>query len=239
MVVGELNFEDAGNGRVARVAAAAVGVRSTGYLESYDFYAEKYSVSLRTVKRWVDTGKKAADFTPLDDPEDFQRWWTEHMGKVAPEGLLKALVEWRKTFKPDAVSVVMPAAAEVEEIAVEDSELGLEPMLRRLETMEVRLSRKATDPGGSKPWLDTISRITSVITRLREEKEKHGKLIPKDMAEGMIHEFHGPVESGVRGMGSEFCREAGLPWGSKQEAAWAAVCDTIFRRFGEGVFGGL
>lgn len=225
----------------AKRPAPQTGVRRSAYLHSYDFYAKRYESSQRTVKRWSAIGKKAGDITPLDDPEDFHRWWSEHMTNSPPEGLVKALVEWRKEGKS-----APPVSREEDGLPEEDEfdgsgevtaeERGLEQMLGRLETIEVQLSRKATGPGGAKPWLDTISRITSVITKLREEKEKHAKLIPKDLAETIIHEFHGPVENGVRGMGSDFCRAAGLPWSAKEEAAWSASCDELFKRFGEEVF---
>lgn len=229
------------------VAPREKAVRSSGYLEEYSHYAELYGVSLRTPKRWSAVGKERGDFCPLDNPEDFYAWWGRNVEKSPPEGLQRALVAWRKAGKGSSKkkTEAIPEDSEPDEVEIDEAaavaveELGLEMMLRRLETIEVQLSRKATAPGGSKPWLDTVSRITSVISRLREEKEKHGRLIPKDMAEMMIHEFHGPVESGVRGMGYDFCRDAGLPWSAKEEAAWGVCCDAIFRRFGEEVFRGV
>jgi hypothetical protein len=165
-----------------------------------------------------------------------------------PEGILSAAIAQRKNNpEPDLVGSVPVTVEPVSEVApppvidepVQEGEKGLEQMMDRLMSMEVTLSRKASDPGGAKPWLDTIARTSSLITKLREEKEKLGALVPKDMAEAAIHEFHGPIENGVRGIGADFCREAGLPWTSVQEAAWSKCCDELFKRFGEEVFRGI
>lgn len=207
-------------------------MRRTGYLEDYEAYADRYGVALRTVKRWVAKGKEVGERCPLDDAEGMRVWWSRWMIQKCPEKILSAAVAIRKSPPP----VVEPPVIEER---VEEDEKGLEKMIGRLLSMEVKLSRVAQDPGGAKPWLDTISRTTSVITKLREEKEKLGALVPKDIAEAAIHEFHGPIENGVRGIGSDFCRAAGLPWGERQEAAWAKVCDELFKRFGEEVFRGI
>lgn len=120
---------------------------------------------------------------------------------------------------------------------VGDEEKGLAAALNRLEEMEVRLSRFAGDPGGAKPWLDTISRMTAVSTKLREEMEKLGQLIPKDMAEGVLLELLQPVEQGVRGMYTTLCQATGVVQCSKSEEAWSKECDRLFVRFGEEIFG--
>lgn len=222
-----------------------------GYYHTYQQHADWYGSSLRTVKRWVAVGKKEGEFCPLDDPEKLYAWLDKYLQKAVPAGVLKALISWRKE---NGVTSPEPAEELVvehpdEESAAEDErqtqlgrsvskdEMGLEAALNRLEEMEVRLSRIATQPGGAKPWLDTISRMTSVSTKLREEMEKLGQLLPKELAEGIIIELLQPIEQGMRGMYSELCSVTGIVPCPKAQAAWDKACDALFVRFGKEVFG--
>ncbi len=95
--------------------------------------------------------------------------------------------------------------------------------------------RLATDPGGTKPWLDTISRMTSVSTKLREEMEKLGQLLPKEMVEGFLIELVQPVEQGVRGLYAVMCSATGVAACPKAEDRWNRECDRFFGRITKGV----
>ena len=111
-------------------------------------------------------------------------------------------------------------------------------VLERLEQLEVRLSRKAHEPGQAKAYLDTVSRMTSAIGKLREEKAQHKRLIPVDLAEGMVREFHGPIERGVRALYQDLCKEIGLSWNVQHEDAWRKICDRLFVKLSKEVFRG-
>jgi hypothetical protein len=125
--------------------------------------------------------------------------------------------------------------AEVEKPVAEE-EIGIEQTLRRLAETEVRLSRVATDPGQTKAWLDTVARMSSAAERLRQEQERMGKLIPRDRAEVMIHEFHQPVEREIRLLYRVMCENCGLPATPETEDRWNKECDRLFARFAEEVF---
>mgnify|MGYP000521875682 CR=1 FL=1 len=213
-----------------------------GYFELYRFYADLYQADERTIKRWVGIGRKCepADELDLDNPEQVYEWWSRNMKAKCPDGILSALVKFRKAspVKKEAAEVVdveveVPA---VPELPVTDAEKGMDEMLDRLQDVEVKLSRRATEPGQAKAWLDTVARIGSVSSAVRAEKEELGKLIPKDLAEMLIREFHGPIEQGVRGMYPAFCQATGQVQSPANQARWDALCDSLFSRFTEEVF---
>jgi len=213
-------------------------------------FARMYGADLRTVKRWRAKGREAKDEILFEDPEKVLGWWQRNMKLRVPPGILEAVRKWRVAGKSTGGPVMdeqaeLPVAPAVDLDAVrkasvdrpvEEEEKGLSQMIGRLQEMEVRFSRVATDPGQSKAWLDTIARFTSAVEKLRVEEEKQGKLIPKAKAETMIHEFHQPVEREVRLMLRAMAVVLGLPVTPVMEEAWNKECDRLFARFQEEVF---
>lgn len=216
-------------------------------------YAGLYSVNLRTIKRWKADGLSKSDETPLADPEAMLAWWQRNMKLRVPPGISAAVIEWRKSGKSITPADAAPHQESLPLVAapkpvkdtdrqatldqpVGDDEIGLEQTLRRLAMAEVRLSRVATDPGQTKAWLDTVSRMSSAAEKLRQEEERQGKLIPRDRAEMMIHEFHRPVEREIRLMLRSMCELLGLPISPEREDLWNRECDRLFARFKEEVF---
>ena len=174
-------------------------------------------------------------------------WWQRSMKLRVPPGITEAVVKSRQAAgKTVEVAEELPLGkpVPVEETArrteidrpVTEEEIGLEHTLRRLAETEVRLSRVATDPGQTKAWLDTVARMSSAAERLRLEHERMGKLIPKDKAETMIHEFHQPVEREIRLLYRVMCEMAGIPATPETEDRWNKECDRLFSRFKEEVF---
>lgn len=225
----------------------AVARSRTGLARPLGEYAAIYGASERTVKRWREIGGDAADEVPLDSPEEMLAWWTRNMKQRVPAGINQAVVQIRKAGRPsvalelpvmNAAAPPMPSekAGPVEpEQPVTEEELGLDQTLRRLCEAEVRLSRKAQEPGQTKPWLDTVARMGTVAEKLREENERLGKLVPREWAEQAIHDFHRPVEREMRGLYRAMCDTLGLPPSPDREALWNAECDKLFSRFGEEV----
>jgi hypothetical protein len=78
--------------------------------------------------------------------------------------------------------------------------------------------------------------MSSAAERLRQEHERHGKLIPRDKAETMIHEFHQPVEREIRLLYRVMCEISGIPATPETEDLWNKECDRLFSRFKEEVF---
>lgn len=223
------------------------GGNEDGYPEKYSVYSVRYGgVSPRTLKRWVKVGKDAKDRCPLEDAKALAGWWTRHFTNKVPDGVLRAqpllelpVAKVEKIVQVEKRAAGAPVVGEVpkeEELPVGDEELGIERTLERLERMEVRLSRKAHEPGQTKAWLETVQRMGSMQEKLRMEMERMGKLLPKDVVEDVLHSYHGPIERETRLMYRTMCEVMGLPASPEREAAWNEECDRMFLKFGEQVF---
>lgn len=212
-----------------------------GFFHLYPYYVDIYDHSERTIKRWVAAGRKGEDPIDLDDPEQVHAWWTRNMKKDVPAGIQKALIAHRKLHPVVATVTVeserAPASlADPLQFAPSDDEIGLDAMVSRLEHYELVFARKANEPGGAKVWLDTISRFTATLEKLRKEKEQQGLLIPKDQSEVILAALHGTIEQSVRGGCPEFCKSVGVPHTPAIEANWSVTCDRIFLALCRGVF---
>lgn len=191
----------------------------------WDELERVYGKSARTLKRYDQTGRQVGDPCPLEEPEKMPDWWQKHMKQQVPAVILAA-----------ARGKAAPAAAvEVKSEPVGEDEMGLERTLERLARVEVVLSRKATESGQTKAWLDTVSRMSTVAEKLRIEAVRLGKLLPRDQVEEAIHSFHGPVEREIRLLYREMCSVLGLPPSPDREAKWNDAVDAVFRKFSEEV----
>jgi len=215
---------------VSAEAEAGEGVRLTGLRRPLKEYEGVYGKNLRTLKRWRARGVEVGEACPLDDPEELRVWWARWMTQVLPAGIAGAVVKER------VAGVVVPEPLEVVPVAeVAVGELGLAGALERMEKMELTLHAEAGKPGGTKPWLDTIARMSAMQTKIREELEKGGKLLPKGMVEQAIVEFHGPIEREVRLMFQTMCGILGLAPSALLEGQWNKSCDEMFARLQEEV----
>jgi hypothetical protein len=215
---------------------------NTGYSRSYNFYAEQYSASARTVKRWVKTGK---DHTPdpipcpLDDPTSMRSWWGSCMSQTCPDGILAAEVaalktEARAPSNQAGQAPEVPDSIPVVEIGTEEK--GLAAAMKRLEQMEVEFSKKATEPGQAKTWFDAIARMTSLAANVRKELEAQNLLAPRAQVAQELRDLLQPVETGIRGMYSTLCESLEIPATPALEAKWLKACDKLFERFGKEIF---
>lgn len=193
-----------------------------------------YKKSARTLKRYDQTGREVGDLCPLENPSAMPSWWQTHMKHQIPQVLLDAARSAKLPPRQQAVEDPPAGDAEIPE-EITAGEMGLERTLERLAKMEVKLHRSASDPGQTKPWLDTISRMSTVAEKLRVEAVRLGKLIPRDQVEEAIHSFHGPVEREIRLLYKTMCDALGLPPSPEKEARWNEEIDVVFRRFHEEV----
>ena len=200
-----------------------------GYLRKFPELAEFYEVSLRTVKSWAAEGREKNDICPLDDPEAMRGWWQRwHSSRPCPAGILKHVVAGR-VEKPEPV-------APVEKKELGNMEAGAAGSLARLEEMEIFLASKAQEPGQVKDWLAALTRLQLATTKFREEEEKAGRLVPKDLVSQLIRDFHSPIEQGIRGMYLTLCTVTGFPSTPGNEEAWGKACDKLFENFGKEIF---
>lgn len=204
-----------------------------------------YSKSARTLKRYDQTGREIGDPCPLESPEKMPAWWQKHMKQQVPRVIAQAAASAKPAAPaPDSAPTPDPSPTdspepdlpdEIPPLEISDDEIGLEKTLERLSRMEVLLSRNAHKPGENKPWLDTIARMGTVAEKLRIEYERQRKLIPREDAEKIIHEFHGPIERETRQLARTMCEITGIPITPHVTEAWNKECDRLFARFQEEV----
>jgi hypothetical protein len=156
----------------------------SGYKETYPNYAKRYGKSARTVKRWVAIGKEKTDHCPLDDPGEMRAWWSRCMTQKCPDGVLAVAVGEMKEEEK---------VPEISSVELETDERGLEGALSRLEQVEVTLAAKADQPGQATPWLNALSRMTSLKTNIRKELQASGELVPKKEVAAELLSFHGQI----------------------------------------------
>lgn len=207
---------------------------------TYRDHAKRYGKSVRTVKGWAAIGKEAGDPAPLDDPEAMIDWWTRRMQHRVPDTLWKAagsevMMELPKQAAPKTAEKPEVPADEIP-LPLEVTGSGLEAEIQRLELLAQQLGQTAAEAGKTKPYLDTLARFGKLTTDLRTEAERHGRLLPKDMLESVIHSFHGPIEREIRLLYQSMCEALGLPPSPEREAAWNAVVDRTFARFQDTLF---
>lgn len=247
----------------AAVGVEVVREEKAAKVGSNAWYAGIYGANERTVKRWKARGVETGDATPLGDAEGMRSWWERNMTQRIPDGINAAAVRARAAAVVPvaaeaevAMNRNLPAApvagpgeepvvkgdreraerAKKVDAPVSEDELGLDRTLLRLLEMEVRLGRLATEPGGAKSWLDTISRIGPAATRLREENERQRKLIPRAAAEDAIRAFHVPIKNEIYQLAGAMCQVLGMPNTAGVEEKWRAEVDRLFARFHEEVF---
>jgi len=211
--------------------------------------ARRYGAAPRTVKRWKATGKEKGDRCPLEDPVAMVAWWQRTMVQRVPDGIWAAV----RAVQGDSPGPLFDAAPEVIDapVVVDDSpvaetyaepapaegedeilETGLEVELGNLERLAARLAKKAHEPGQTKPYLDTLARIGALSRSLREEAEKLGKLVPKEMVEDVLRGLHASILTEFRGMYRGMCEACGLVMMPASEARWNAMVDELCERLG-------
>lgn len=119
-----------------------------------------------------------------------------------------------------------------EDVIIPDGR-GLESTLEAVEQLEARLRAGASEAGKTKAYLDTVNRLTILSGKLRDEAERMKKLLPRDVVETIIHEFHGPIEREIRLLYRTMCEQLGLPPSPDREDAWNKEIDRIFVRMSE------
>jgi hypothetical protein len=184
-------------------------------------------------------------------------WWQRWMKQKPPLGVTQAVRNHREKLAaaPPAPPAVTPAlegravkpkrgtpppsaAMQPEQMDFDGGgfQVGTEHTLARLLKLELELHRFATDPGQAAPYLATVARIGPAAKALREEQLSLGKLIPREMAEKLIHDFHVPLEREFRLLIRVMAGIMQVAVTPQLEDAWHRECDKLERRFKEEVF---
>jgi hypothetical protein len=121
---------------------APFAISARQFLHTYEFYAERFGVTDRSVKRWAAEGRAAdpPDLPPLDCPRDMPAWWGRRMSHRVPARLLEVAAtdaaEHAARHQEPAPGTVTPAtSASVADRAVSSS-VGMGETVTRLREAE-------------------------------------------------------------------------------------------------------
>lgn len=119
--------------RVVRVAANG----KVSYEESFSAYGERYGRSSRTIRTWVDLGKKQGDLPPLHDPVQLISWWKKWMSQKVPQSVREAAIAFQQAAPAGRLVLDSGAISDEElngptgdpvflELGVDEGEAGVE-----------------------------------------------------------------------------------------------------------------
>lgn len=89
---------------------------ATQYKRSIRDYAPFLGMDARNLTRYVTRGKKLGEIPPLDNPPAMLDWWSKHIKRQAPEGVLQYASRpppFSDNRAPDAAKKTVPPAAPV------------------------------------------------------------------------------------------------------------------------------
>ena len=214
-------------------------VRRTGYLEELAVYAERYGVSLRTVKRW------AVKKPPFDEPGKMAGWWAKNMTQRVPDSISGAAVHAVQQETEEAVE--LPAAAPTVLLPVGDDEVGVQATQKRLRNAEVLANRKylealeRNDAGeiraALRNWNDISAQVRTMTKVARDDELARRELISRTVAEAALVEVHQPIVAGFRGMFGDICRAYGIADTAENALKWSGLVDGVCAVLSKEVFG--
>jgi hypothetical protein len=226
--------------------------RSTGYVHPYKHYADLFSETDRTIKRWIKQGRESDDPPPLDDAGAMADWWSRHKKQRVPEKLLQLA---RSAGLGDGDSAVADDPLfnqPVEQAAPvpDDLAVGLGASVERLRRAEavanhayteaVRLQR---DDGEierkQRAWERVSGQLRQSEKSLRELEGKYGQMFSEAEIRRELAEIHLPVYVGIKNFFRKmFPRLESLESVEDREALWNAEARKLFRGMNDSRFVG-
>lgn len=216
-------------------------VRKTGYREVLLVYAQRYGVSLRTVKRWAEKEP------PFDEPEKMAGWWSKNMTQRVPASISGGVVPAVAEVKEVELIPEEAAPPPVVELSpVGDEEVGIGATQKRLRNAEVLAYRKylevlkGSDAGeiraALRNWNDISGQVRTITKVARDDEMARKELIPRTVAEAAMAELHQPIVAGFRGLFPDLCRAFGVSPAAESEARWNDLVDGVCDRLNKEVF---
>jgi hypothetical protein len=174
-------------------------------------YAEFYGHDVRTIKRWVKTGRTAtggSDLPPLDEPAKMAEWWSRHYRHRVPPGIRDAAArdaaEKGQDRTTEAVEEPPPPA-----VAVVGG-TGYEHLLQRMRVAEAEVAaqwesaRVANDEGRmaelGRRWRDLAKQLRELERDAETILEKSGQSVRKVEVSKELASIHATIVNGMRGV---------------------------------------
>lgn len=182
-------------------AAYSKAVTKDAYKLPYKEYVQIYKKQIRTIKWWVEQGKKTdggPDLPPLDAPAEMPIWWKRRMKQACPESIVDAArsasgavasvptVKVSASASPVTTSApAPPLPPRFENVAVSTQEQSLEHLKQQLaRARHDLLSEQANEtPDQSKietkerKWRELRSEVDKAEEAVFKMRTKQGKLV--------------------------------------------------------------
>lgn len=231
------------------------GFRGRKYAKEQAEYAAIFDVDVRTIKRWVKSGRDASppDMPPLDDPARMPEWWARVMENRCPRKIHEAAARARKSTAADprplspALSAAPAAAAPP---ADDDGKVGIAAALDRMQREERAAHRRyeqacQPDPdsgeinqGAAKNalavWMDLAEKMRALEKSSVDVLAASGETLRKHDVRAALVEIHANIAAGVRNL---FRAARPLMPGidkshaREQDAIFDAEVDRLFEQF--------
>jgi hypothetical protein len=143
-------------------------------------YVSIFDTPIRSIKRWIATGRSAGDLPPLDDPPAMAGWWVRRMRQRTPDKLLKFV-----TVEKKPVAVVESPAADA---GADDEPLQQARANLRTAYAELTAARLPDDGGkidesavarAHRVWKEAAETFQSAQRGSDDTAKKRGELIAK------------------------------------------------------------
>ena len=173
------------------------------YKRPYKDYVEIYDKKERTIKWWVEQGKKAEggpDLPPLDDPAQMPIWWKRRMKQACPQEIVDAARGATKAtsttdndkqggapigHRPQQTGSPIPPSPRFENVAVSTQEQSLqhlkEQLARARQELLIEQSHEPSDQikieTKERKWRELRNEVDKAEEAVFNMRKKQGKLV--------------------------------------------------------------
>ena len=184
-------------------AAYSKAITKDAYRLPYKDYVETYKKQVRTIKWWIEQGKKAEggpDLPPLDDPAEMPIWWKRRMKQSCPRSVVDAArgsagsgpsasapppAKPSSTPSQSAGSPPPPPVPRFDNVAVSTQEQSLQHLKEQLaRARHDLLSEQAIEPPDQakietkeRKWRELRNEVDKAEEAVFKMRTKQGKLV--------------------------------------------------------------
>lgn len=228
--------------------------RCTGFEKPYAWYESEWGIAQRTIKRWVQVGRKVDEPPPLDAPDQMANWWGRHFKQRCPERFLKLAKEKggdgndQVKGEPLFDQPAEPERKVVPFVRPENLETGLEASVARLREAEAVANAQyahaiaqGEDEGQiemlQRRWERVSNQLRQQEKAMRELEGKYGAMYTESEIRQELEKIHIPIYTGVMNLLRRVKPKLDtVDDVTAQDAIWRAEVKKLFRGWMESSF---